>query len=252
MIDTIFKYKSLIFLFFANLVPLIGVLFWGWDIFSMLILYWIESFIVGMWNIPKIIKASGGLSKYIPSISDARTRISYRISSILSRFFLIPFFIFHYGIFTMVHLGFILGFREIALRNILPTIISSESSFSYSISYSGPISAFQDIDGFWIAALSLFISHGISFFSNFIGKKEYEHMGPLAQTFQPYKRIVIMDITIFVGAFLFIFLGSNSIAFLIVFVGLKMFLDIRAHLRERKKFSGQHGGIEQNIKTLVQ
>ena len=251
MIDTIFKYKSLISLFLANLVPLIGVLFWGWDMFSILILYWIESFIIGIWNIPKIIKASGGLSKYIPSISDIKTLVSYRISSILSHTFLIPFFIFHYGIFMMVHLGFILGLREIALRNILPIITSSGSSFSYSISYLGPISAFQDIHGFWIAALSLFISHGISFFHNFIKKKEYEHMGPSAQTFQPYKRIVMMHLTILIGALLFVFLGSNSIGFLIVFLALKMFLDIRAHLREREKFSVQLGESEQNAKTLI-
>jgi len=251
MVDIIFKYKSLISLFVANLVPLFGVLFWGWDMFSILILYWIESFIIGIWNIPKIIRASGGLSKYISSISDARVRISYRISGMLSRFFLIPFFIFHYGIFMIVHLGFILALREIALRNILPIITSSTSSFSYSISYSGPISAFQDIHGFWIAALSLFISHGISFFSNFIKKKEYEQISPFAQMFQPYKRIVIMHLTIIIGAFLFVFFGNNSITFLVVFLMLKMFLDIRAHLREREKFSGKSGEIKQNIKTLV-
>ncbi|MEW6617340.1 MAG: DUF6498-containing protein [Patescibacteria group bacterium] len=244
MINTIFKYKSLISLILANLIPLFGVLFWGWDIFSMLVLYWIESLIIGIWNIPKMTKASGGLSKYIPSISDVRIRISYRISSILSRFFLIPFFTFHYGVFMLAHLGFLLGFREIALRNILPTIISSGSSVSYTVSYSGPISAFSDIHGFWIAALSLFISHGFSYVQNFIGNKECEQISPFVQMFQPYKRIVVMHITLLIGAVIFFLLGNNSVGFLIVFWALKMFLDIRAHLRERENFSEQLNKIQ--------
>ena len=31
----------------SNLLPLVGVLFWGWNLWSIIILYWIENGIVG-------------------------------------------------------------------------------------------------------------------------------------------------------------------------------------------------------------
>ena len=34
---------SVLILVAANLVPLIGVIFWGWDAFVLLMLYWLEA-----------------------------------------------------------------------------------------------------------------------------------------------------------------------------------------------------------------
>ncbi|MEP7378677.1 MAG: DUF6498-containing protein [Chloroflexota bacterium] len=42
----------------VNLVPLAGVLFWGWDVAIILISYWLESGIIGLINIPKILLAA--------------------------------------------------------------------------------------------------------------------------------------------------------------------------------------------------
>ena len=43
----------------VNLVPLGGVLLFGWSLFSIMLLYWVETGIVGLLNIFKIIRASG-------------------------------------------------------------------------------------------------------------------------------------------------------------------------------------------------
>jgi hypothetical protein len=42
----------------GNLVPLIGVLFLGWDLASILVMYWIETGIIGVINVLKIRKAT--------------------------------------------------------------------------------------------------------------------------------------------------------------------------------------------------
>ena len=42
-----------------NLVPLAGVLLWGWNVATILVLYWVENGIIGVLNIPKILLASG-------------------------------------------------------------------------------------------------------------------------------------------------------------------------------------------------
>ena len=38
----------------ANLVPIIGVLLWGWDVTLIIGLYWIENLVIGLLNLPKM------------------------------------------------------------------------------------------------------------------------------------------------------------------------------------------------------
>jgi hypothetical protein len=45
----------------ANLVPVFGVLFLQWDVGAILLLYWLESVIIGVLNIPKILAAKGNI-----------------------------------------------------------------------------------------------------------------------------------------------------------------------------------------------
>lgn len=48
---------GLIALGVGNLIPLAGVLLWGWDLASILVMYWIETGVVGAINVLKIRKA---------------------------------------------------------------------------------------------------------------------------------------------------------------------------------------------------
>lgn len=52
--------RSAIVLIAANLIPLVGVVFFGWSLWTILVLYWVENGIVGFWNVPKILLARGG------------------------------------------------------------------------------------------------------------------------------------------------------------------------------------------------
>ena len=72
---------SVLALVASNLVPVAGVLFFGWKIFPLVFLYWSENVVIGVFNVLKMIFAAGA-------------------KSVVSRFFLIPFFCAHYGIFT--------------------------------------------------------------------------------------------------------------------------------------------------------
>src|SRR4051794_8906883 len=63
--------RSAILLVVANLIPLVGVLFFGWSLWTILVLYWVENGIVGFWNIPRILLAQGGtLPTVVPPIPD--------------------------------------------------------------------------------------------------------------------------------------------------------------------------------------
>lgn len=41
---------STLFLIGSNLVPLLGIAFWGWDAFELLVLYWCETAVIGFWT----------------------------------------------------------------------------------------------------------------------------------------------------------------------------------------------------------
>ena len=75
----------------ANLVPLAGVLFFGWSVFATLLLFWVENVIVGAFNVLRMLVAQ-------PQIG----------AMWAAKLFMIPFFTFHYGMFVTVHGIFVL------------------------------------------------------------------------------------------------------------------------------------------------
>src|SRR5205823_14331145 len=82
---------SAVVLVAANLVPLAGVLFFGWSVFATLLLFWVENVIVGGFNVLRILWAQPDN----PLMWVAKAGM-------------IPFFIVHYGLFTTVHGAFVL------------------------------------------------------------------------------------------------------------------------------------------------
>src|SRR5215212_5927619 len=63
--------RSATLLVLANLIPLIGVLFFGWSLITILVLYWLENGIVGLWNVPKILMARGSMIPRLPDLPRA-------------------------------------------------------------------------------------------------------------------------------------------------------------------------------------
>jgi hypothetical protein len=76
----------LVALIAANLVPLVGVVAFGWDLGLILLLFWGESVIVFAFSILKMARAAG-----------------------LAAFALVPFFLVHAGMFMGGHLVFLLA-----------------------------------------------------------------------------------------------------------------------------------------------
>lgn len=203
----------------VNLIPLFGVIFFDWSLFAIVLLYWIENGIVGLLNVPKIALAGK------PSSGESRFTINGRPAGSAGKAFLIPFFIFHYGIFWTVHGVFVivffglLGGQPFGSAAGAPEITSGFRSF--------------DPTGVAIAALSLALSHGLSFFVNFLGNEEYLNVSPDEQMFRPYGRVMVLHITILGGGFLAGYFGA-PLASLVLMVLLKTVIDLRAHLKEHR------------------
>jgi hypothetical protein len=212
----------------ANLVPLLGVLAWGWDLWTILAVYWAENGIVGLWNIPKILRAEG------PSpVSPATARVG-----VVSRSGVAAFFVVHYGLFWLIHGVFVLV--------ALPTFAGSPGSGFADPGLSGPdglplgvldVAVSPGIQAnlgqVAFAAIWLAISHGISYWTVFLGRGEYRRVSPQAQAQAPYGRLLVLHVTIIFGGMLSLLLGL-PIGALIVLVTLKVVLDLRFHLREHR------------------
>ena len=206
---------SVALLIAVNLIPLFGVTFLGWGLFPIMVLYWLENGIIGLFNLPKIALASapvGGLPYSVPGGPAG----SNPLPGLLGRGFLMFFFAFHYGMFWAVHGLFVF---------VLFGAPSSGTGDPFAV----------ELPGWWtLAAASLFLSHGVSFVTNFLGKREYLAVSPQQQMGEPYSRVVVLHVTILAGGFLVEILGTPFAA-LVLLIVLKTAIDVRAHLKEHRK-----------------
>ncbi|KKT82383.1 MAG: hypothetical protein UW79_C0007G0005 [Candidatus Yanofskybacteria bacterium GW2011_GWA2_44_9] len=174
----------------ANTLPL----FWlsQYNFFSLLFLYWLESGIVGFYNILKLRKITGSFS--------SRPVINFIKMWIL------------------------------ALIIYIATIIMIVNAMANDI---GPIAGRLIL----MTVPALLISHGISYFYNFIGKKEFLLTTTKQQFKAPLQRLLVLHFSIVVGGLLLLNYGLVQGA-LIVFVVIKTFIDLGTHLNEHSKIRG--------------
>jgi hypothetical protein len=198
----------------ANLIPLVGVLFLGWNVWTILLLYWLENGVVGIYNVAKMLRAEG------PETGDTRFLVNGRPASSMSRASLVPFFVMHYGIFWVVHGVFVV------LMPVFGMAGSDGSASPWILDGVAPLTIL-------FALVALTISHGVSFWFNYIGRGEYRRTTPSGQMFAPYGRLVVLHITIIVGAFAIGFTGAPESA-VVILVVLKIVLDLGLHLAEHR------------------
>jgi len=189
---------SSILLILANLIPVAGTVFLGWRLSDVMVLYWAESAVVGFYNLLKI----AVIGRWLALLAG-------------------PFFLGHFGGFMAVHFLFIYG-------------IFVEGFGKGGSTSGGDLAEVAALFvGLWPALLALFVSHGYSFFTNFIGRGEYRGRTVKDQMGEPYRRIVFMHLVLVFGGGLSLVLGSPTPVILLVIV-LKVWFDLRAHLKQRE------------------
>jgi hypothetical protein len=194
----------------ANLVPLVGVAAFGWKLHSVLVVYWVESGVVGIESIAKVLRAEGNDDpSKLPSIEFNDKNVSSFVGK--SKRAIATFFVFHYGMFWAVHGLFVF---------LLPPLY-----------YHG---GFADFSTVALAGLALAAYHGISYQRNYVAGGEFECTGPVTQMVEPYKRVFVLHMTIVLGAFGVAMLGAPAGA-LIVMVLVKTGLDLFGHWREHDR-----------------
>ncbi len=217
-IKTMGAFRSVQVLLLANVFPLFGVLFLGYTILNVFLIYWLESAIVGFFSILKVL-----LSK-----TDTKNGIGFSLSLRAKKLGSIFFFIIHFGIFMMVHLLFILAFFS---TQQYPIHLSSPFALPFSLLRPVFLSAQQ----IWIAVLLLFCSHGYSFYTNYYAGREAARFTTKSLMVQPYRRVIVMHLSLLFGGFFYISSGQ-PFAILLLLIVVKISFDIFFHLMERKNY----------------
>jgi hypothetical protein len=210
---------AVVALIVANLIPLVGVLFFGWNVWMILIVYWLENGVVGVFNILKMLKAEGA-----PGDASANLRMNGRPVNDVAKAGLIPFFIVHYGIFWAVHGVFVFT---------LPLFGSMETDAVDMTTGFEPLTI-------PFAVLALSVSHGISYWFNFVKGGEYRRVSAAGQMFAPYGRLVVLHVTIIIGGMAIAITGAPA-AVVAILVVLKTTLDVGFHLAEHRKVEAPAG-----------
>jgi hypothetical protein len=190
----------------ANIIPLAGVVLFGWDVFAIVFLFWLENVIVGLFNVLRMLWVERG-AETMP----------------LAKVVVIPFFVFHYGMFTAVHGVFVFALFGSGMSNsFFPTVVSV-------------VDVIQ-AHGLWLAVGALFLSHGFSFVRNYVAEREYRRVTLKQLMGQPYGRVVVLHIAIIGGGFLVMAFGAPVFG-LALLVALKVVMDVGAHLREHTRLA---------------
>ena len=196
---------SLILLVAANLLPLAGVFLWDWDVFFLLLLFWCENVIIGLFGIARLVVAA--------------SNDTLREGLLLPLFFLV-----HYGGFMFGHFMVLFGMYS--------------GNFEGAGNHAQPEDYYRLIlDNLnWVALVALFISHGWSFIENYMGRSEYERLSPMQAMGLPYKRMAITHVALILGGF-FLIKNGQPLAGLIILVLMKIALDIAFHQKEHRKLA---------------
>ena len=211
-------------LLLANFIPVFGVLFMDWDVGGIIILYWAENLVIGLYTILKMLVTGG-----------------------LGAIGLILFFCIHYGAFSAVHGMFVLKLTEYAGISDMQAVATS---------WPGPLALVEKLynlvssilmaapdEMLWVL-LAMVLSHGVSFLVLFIGQGEFRETTISRLMRAPYRRVAVLHATVIIGAFLIIKLES-PIGLLLALVALKTGMDIILHKRSHKKERSANPAPEQ-------
>ena len=186
---------STLALIIANMVPIAGTVFLGWNLSDVMVLYWAESAVIGFFTICKIV-------------------VIGRWMALLAG----PFFLGHFGGFMAIHFLFIYTF-----------FVKGPESMGASDGDLSDVAKLFVI--LWPALAALFASHAYSFFANFLGRGEYRKRTVKDQMSEPYGRIIFMQLVLIFGGGISMILGQIE-PVLIAVIGLKIYFDVRAHIKE--------------------
>ncbi|NMB80157.1 MAG: hypothetical protein GYA23_13795 [Methanomicrobiales archaeon] len=198
-------------LIIANLVTIGLAILQNWDTATILFTFWLQSIIIGLFSAVKLLTADTALlAEELGKAEEwtGRGPVASRGRVWTYKILVAGFFLFHYGLFHLFY--YFLFFYE--------------GEF-------GPVEYMAGSGG--IICGIFFLSHLFSFlFHNRTEKRGGDYMAMAILI--PYNRIVPMHLTMIIGGMIAAFLQligiETVLPLLVVFLLLKMYMDVRMHI----------------------
>lgn len=186
-----------IFLVLANLLPLAGVAFWGWDVFVILILYWLETVVIAFWTILPVLifpdLTANGMGVRVSGSRNAAGRVgTAAFLTVHAGIFMTVHFLFLWTLFAGAWAGVVQGPRDFVTKVVIGT-------------------------GLWLPLLILFVVRGWGI----LGAQIAARLPFLPAGDRPpapdepallaglYVRIFIMQVALIFGGWVTLLLGGN-------------------------------------------
>jgi hypothetical protein len=192
------------FILFANLVPVYGALFEGWNAKEIFLVYCLETILVGFFTLLKM-----GI---VTAIRKTDTWYNGASRTRLHGLFFMIFFLMHYGTFVAIQMGIFFSVSK---------LVPDGNISLFSFFYKWP--QLLTRDSFYMLAAYI-ISYGFSMVYNFILSGQYRSVSLMEVMFQPYIRIFIQQVTVILGS-MFLTFGAGKI-FILIFAAIKIFFEV--------------------------
>ena len=173
------------------------MLFLGWELFPLILIYWLENAVIGLYTIIKMLTCSDS-------------------EHFIKKLFMSAFFTFHFGMFWYGHGTFVVG-------------IFGDDSYQVSQAYQLIVDY-----GLQMAVIALLISHGFSLIQNFYIGSESRELKVEKIMFSPYKRVVVLHVFIIFGGMVLQSIGVTQVGLIILAV-IKIIADLIAHKMEHRR-----------------
>lgn len=204
------------FLIIANLIPVYGVWFEGWNAAQIFLVFCLETVIIGIFNVIKM----GCVTLFVKprDVWNSNGGIT-----MMSGLFFIIFFIVHYGFFVFIQTQIFFSVSGLIKNN---SIFGSYRDIPKVLGHDGKLLLLIFITYYTLQTLyDFFLS----------GKYKKVSMGELM--FQPYGRIFIQQFVVIVGS-MFLTMGFNKIFILILVIvklGFELFINFDAFIEKANK-----------------
>lgn len=217
-----FFFPSTILVLVADLYPLAGVLWWGWDAFVLLMLYWMETAVIAFWALARILTLAPEADEAGKSLAE---RIKLRVGLTL-------FFLVHASGFMGAHLLFLWS----VFSGKWGQTIHSPHDFLHQM-----VLPFH----LWVPLGMTFVARGIAFVRDLLSRRARERAQAIpassAETAAKqqqaalggivgglYGRIILMHVTILTGVWAAQKLGS--IGPFVLLIAIKTAFDVLIHV----------------------
>lgn len=183
----------------GNLVPLAGVLFFGWKLLAVMLAFWLDSVAIGVFTAGRILLAR----------LDGKTASGR--SSAVTRVYTAVDFAVQYGF-----IGFVHGLLVIGLFGMVSDTLAGKTEPELDVYILAVLRQPETIT----AAIAMLLTRGIDFIAGYLRPRAYEQADIGKEQSSPYRRAYLQHVVVILGGGIALALRS-PVAALVMLVLLK-------------------------------